>query len=239
MLTAGSSVLSRGHERLDDPPVEGHGRQGRWVNQLRWHTAQLLESLHVLGHGHLGRQPLHARGAVEAGDALRAVEHVLGVLGLGDRAAVAEHDHVGPHRDRRVAHRLDLDHAVVERLRRLGADRALGGQPHVRDEHVGAGLGHRDGLVGVEHVRRGQQAHRGGRADHVDLEAEAHAGLFEVGPERAVDQADGREVLHAREAGVARPGAGRRPSAGTGRSRRRRRAPACRARPAAPRRPSP
>ena len=34
----------------------------------------------------------------------------------------------------------------------------------------------------------------------LDLEAVAHAGLFEVGAERAVDQADGREVLHAREA---------------------------------------
>ena len=36
--------------------------------------------------------------------------------------------------------------------------------------------------------------------DHLDLEAEAHAGLLEVGAEGAVDQADGREVLHAREA---------------------------------------
>ena len=27
----------RGHERLDDPPVEGHGGEGGWVNQLRCH----------------------------------------------------------------------------------------------------------------------------------------------------------------------------------------------------------
>ena len=55
-------------------------------------------------------------------------------------------------------------------------------------------------LVGVEDVGRGQQVERVGRADHVDLEPVAHAGLLEVGAEHAVDQADGREVLHAGEA---------------------------------------
>ena len=39
-------------------------------------------------------QAFHARGAEEADDALGAVEHVGGVVGLGDRAAVAEHEHV-------------------------------------------------------------------------------------------------------------------------------------------------
>ena len=36
--------------------------------------------------------------------------------------------------------------------------------------------------------------------DQVDLEPVAHAGLLEVRAEDAVDQADGREVLHAGEA---------------------------------------
>ena len=48
-----------------------------------------------------------------------ALQHVLRVLGLGERAAVAEHDHVGVDRHRRVAHRLDPLDALVERERRL------------------------------------------------------------------------------------------------------------------------
>ena len=59
-----------------------------------------------------------------------------------------------------VAHRLDLLDALVERLGRVRADRALRGQAHVRHEHVGARLGHRDRVVRVEHVRRAQQAER-------------------------------------------------------------------------------
>jgi hypothetical protein len=39
-----------------------------------------------------------------------------------------------------------------------------------------------------------------GQPNHVDLETEAHAGLFEVLPERAVEQTHGREVLHPGEA---------------------------------------
>src|SRR5258708_1798713 len=36
----------------------------------------LLEPAHVLGHRHLGRQPLHRRGAEEADDSVRALEDV-------------------------------------------------------------------------------------------------------------------------------------------------------------------
>ena len=54
----------------------------------------------------------------------------------------------------------------------------------------------------VEDIGRREQAEVGGLPDHVDLEPVAHAGLFEVRAERAVDQADGREVLHAGEPGV-------------------------------------
>ena len=66
-------------------------------------------------------------------------------------------------------------------------------------DDVGAGLRHRGGFIGVEHIRRGQHVFRMRLGDHVDLEAVGHSGLFEVGAERAVDDADGREVLHAGE----------------------------------------
>src|SRR4029079_17191845 len=62
-----------------------------------------------------------------------------------------------------------------------------------------AGLRHRDGLVDREDVRRGEHVLLVGEADHLDLEPVAHAGLLEVLPERPVEEADGREVLHAAE----------------------------------------
>ena len=84
-------------------------------------------------------------------------EDVLGVLGLGNRPAVAEHDDVGAHRAGGVVHRLDAGRRLVERQRGLRPDRALGGQAEMGDEHVGAGLGHRLRAVAVEDVRARQQ----------------------------------------------------------------------------------
>src|SRR5215212_1060357 len=76
------------------------------IRTLSSSVGERLEAAHVLGHRDLGGQALHRGGAEEADDALGAVEHVLGVLGLGERAAVAQHDHVVPHPHGRVAHRL-------------------------------------------------------------------------------------------------------------------------------------
>src|SRR6478735_5799289 len=166
---------------------------------LRSSDGDRLEAAHVLGHRDLGGQALHRGGAEEAGDPLGALDDVGGVVRLGDRAAVAEDEDVGAHPSRRVVHLLDQGHAVVERLRRLGADRAAGGQAHVRDEDVGARLRHRDRLVDREGVRRGEHVLGACEPDEVDLEAVAHPGLLEVLPERAVEEPHGREVLHARE----------------------------------------
>src|SRR3712207_8378912 len=49
--------------------------------------------------------------------------------------------------------RSELD-ALVQRLRGLGADRAARREAHVRDEHVGARIGHRARVLGGEDVRR-------------------------------------------------------------------------------------
>src|SRR5258708_25010192 len=43
-------------------------------------------------------------------------------------------------------------------LFRSRADRALGRQPHVRDEDIGPGPGHRPGLVGGEDVGAGERS---------------------------------------------------------------------------------
>ena len=123
-----------------------------------------------------------------------------GVLRLGDRPAVDQHDHVAPDPQRRLGPGVDQRRAVRELERGPGADRAAGGEAEVADHDVGAGLRHRRRVVLAEHVGRGQQVLGAGLGDHVDLEAVAHAGLLEVRPEDAVDQADRREVLHAGEA---------------------------------------
>src|SRR4051794_9122813 len=56
-----------------------------------------LEAAHVLGHRDLGRQALHRRGPEEPDHALGALQHVRGVVRLGDRPAVAEHQDLGIH----------------------------------------------------------------------------------------------------------------------------------------------
>jgi len=58
------------------------------------------------------------------------------------------------------------------------------------------------GLVVVKDVGRSEQVHAPGPADHIHLRVVAHAGLFEVSAEVAVDQADSGEVLHAAESDI-------------------------------------
>src|SRR6266851_5313820 len=50
---------------------------------------------------------------------------------------------------------------------------------------------------GIEHVGRGQHVLGACFGDHLDLQGVGHAGLFEIGAKDAVDQSDGRKVLHA------------------------------------------
>ena len=120
--------------------------------------------------------------------------------GLGDRAAMGQHDDVRIDPERRRRPGVDLRRAVLELQRRLRADRAAGRQPEMADDDVGAGLRHRRGLALAEDIGRRQHVLGMRLGDHVDLEPVGHAGLFEIGAEDAVDEADGREVLHAGEA---------------------------------------
>ena len=70
----------------------------------------------------------------------------------------------------------------------------------MRNQHIGAGVGHFPGFVGVEDVGRGEQIEVVGGADHGYFEVVTHACFFEVLPEGAVDEADGGEILDAGEA---------------------------------------
>src|SRR5437867_4257780 len=89
-----------------------------------------LEAAHVLGHRSLGRQPIHRGGSDEADHALGVREHVRGVVRLGDRTAVAEHEDVRLDAPGCVVHRLDEGHALLECLRGRGA-----GLPARREAH--------------------------------------------------------------------------------------------------------
>ena len=66
-------------------------------------------------------------------------------------------------------------------------------------DDVRAGLREQPRLLRVEGVGRGEQVELMGGRDAIDLQGEAHARLFEVRPEEAVDQPDRREVLDAGE----------------------------------------
>ena len=129
-----------------------------------------------------------------------ALENVGRVLRQGDRTAVAEHDHVLPDPPGLGCDGAHTLRRLLQRKGGLGADRAAGGQAHVGDHDVGPGLGHGAGLGLVEHVRGRQHVLGTGEADHLHLEPVAHAGLLQIGPDPAVEETHGREVLHAREA---------------------------------------
>src|SRR5690606_28188286 len=145
----------------------------------------------------LGRQALHAGGAVEAVAVGTMAKDVAGVLRLCDGPAVAQHDHLGVHPQRGLRPCVDAGHAVVQSERRLRADRSAGGEAHVTDDDVGARLRHLGGFLLPEDVGGRQQIERPGRAYQVDLVTVAHAGFLEVRAEHAVDEAHRRKVLHA------------------------------------------
>ncbi|MHC2653915.1 hypothetical protein ACVMHY_006494 [Bradyrhizobium barranii subsp. barranii] len=83
--------------------------------------------------------------------------------------------------------------------RGLRADGTPGREAEVTDDDIRARDRHRGGFLLGEDVGRRQQVLLARLGDHVDLERIGHAGLFEIGTEHSVDQADGRKVLHACE----------------------------------------
>ena len=84
----------------------------------------------------------------------------------------------------------------------MGTNGTGGGQAHVGDQDVGPGFGHGDCALGIEDVGRGEQSDLVCQVDHFDLTVVAQVGFLEVRAKRPVDQAHGREVLHAGESGV-------------------------------------
>ena len=115
---------------------------------------------------------------------------------------MTEDEDVVARRPRRVDDLLDLVDTARERLRRRGADRATGRQPHVGDDDVGAGRRHEPGFLGVEDVRGREEVEGAGGGNEIDLVVVAHPRLLEICPEHAVDEADGGKVLNPGKAHV-------------------------------------
>ena len=111
-----------------------------------------------------------------------------------------KHDDVRIDAERSRSPGVDAGRAVPEVQRRLRADGAAGGEAEMADDDVGARDRHCGRFLLAEHVGRGQHVLLMRLRDHLDLQRIGHASFFQIGAEQAVDQADGREVLHAGEA---------------------------------------
>src|SRR5690242_16211696 len=108
-------------DMLSSPAVAPARQMGRAPRLLSF---DLLELPRLFRECDLRRQPLHARGAVEAVAVGTMLQDVGGVVRHGDRAAVAEDDDVRPHGARRRCPSLDARHAIGERQGGLRPDRA-------------------------------------------------------------------------------------------------------------------
>ena len=111
-----------------------------------------------------------------------------------------QHQDVRPHAQRRIRPGVHERRALGQRTPGPCADGAAGGETEMADDDVGAGFRHRRRIGLGEHVGRRQQAARMGCGDHIHLQPVGHAGLFEVGAQGPIDQADRGEVLHPGEA---------------------------------------
>jgi hypothetical protein len=124
----------------------------------------------------------------------------IGVGGIRDGAAMRENDDVRIDAERGLRPGVDARGAILQLERGLRADGAAGGQAEVTDNDVGARDRHGGGFLFAEDIGRRQHVLLMRHRDHLDLQRVGHAGLFEIGAEDAVDQADGRKILHARKA---------------------------------------
>lgn len=88
--------------------------------------SQRLECLGRFRDGLLHRQPLHARRAVKTMHALHPLQHITGVLGTGDGAAVAQHNHLGVDLGCFVAQLLDELDAIIKALAASRPNRSAG-----------------------------------------------------------------------------------------------------------------
>src|ERR1019366_2060214 len=147
-------------------------------------------------------QPLDTGSPEEAVHARHPGKGHTNVLGLVEGTTVADHQHIRTHAPPCLGNRQDSLDSFIKRECNACSDRPGRGQAHMGDEDVSASSSHRLGLVRIEDIRRGEEVDLMGHMNGFDLLVVAHAGGFEVGAESPVNQPDGGEVLHTREANL-------------------------------------
>src|SRR4051794_31735930 len=112
----------------------------------------LLKTHHLIGDCPFGRQAFDARGAKKSCDAFSPTENVFHIFRLCNWAPVTKNQNLRAQGTGRFADGLNAGNRLVQSDSCLGADRALCGQSHVRDQKVGTGFGHGTRLVRVENI---------------------------------------------------------------------------------------
>src|ERR1700712_5482006 len=112
----------------------------------------LCEAPRVLGQCEFDGQALHRTRTVEAVASGALREHLLRVVGCGDRAAVAQHDHVGVDGLCSRAPGVDARCAIRELQCSLCADGAAGREAQMAHDDVRARAGHCPRIVLTEDV---------------------------------------------------------------------------------------
>src|SRR5262249_31068317 len=107
----------------------------------------LFEVMGLPGYSFFGWQPLHRACSVESMTVLCPAQHPSRVRRLGNRATVAQHDHIGSHGKCCLRDSIDARDARLERECGFRTDRATGCEAHVGDDHISAGARHRFRLL--------------------------------------------------------------------------------------------
>src|SRR5262249_40454054 len=146
-----------------------------------------LEVLRLAYNAFFSRKPFHRTCAVKAVTMASLAENPSRICGLGNRTAVAEHDSVTAHIESCLGNGVDTINALVECERPLCTDRATGSQAHVCHHNVCAGLRHGFRLLGVEHIRRGEEVLLVSKSDHLNLQGISDPSFFQVLAKQAID----------------------------------------------------
>src|SRR5882757_407824 len=109
--------------------------------------ADRLEFAHLIRQRPLHRQALHRRCAVETVAVAGGLHDEIGILRIGNRTAMGQHQNVRVDAECRRSPGVDLGRAVLQLGRSLRTDRAAGRETQMADDDVRACDRHRGGFL--------------------------------------------------------------------------------------------
>src|SRR5947207_8843049 len=155
-------------QRINSPTRVPDISSSLWSRRLP--RADRLEFTNLFRQCSLHRQALHRGSTVEAVALARVLHDEIGIIRLGDGAAMGQHEYVRIDAKRRRRPGIDLFRAAFELWCGVRADRAAGGQAEMTDDDVGARDRHGASLAFAEHIWRRQHVLVARLGDHVDLQ---------------------------------------------------------------------